>query len=108
MSFGRELIERLGGWANELAVPLMPPRVVSEGDDRHRLEFRQHNPHAVMVGKLIRAVSGLHGALFLAEAGYVAECGALLRTVLTSEEVSAIGEGSTGVASHRTRFGSLR
>ena len=93
MSFGRELIERLDGWANELAVPLMPPRVVSEGDDRHRLEFRQHNPHAVMVGKLIRAVSGLHGALFLAEAGYVAECGALLRTVSDfCTEVSAIGE----------------
>ena len=93
MSFGRELIERLGGWANELAVPLMPPRVVSEGDDRHRLEFRQHNPHAVMVGKLIRAVSGLHGALFLAEAGYVAECGALLRTVSDfCTEISAIGE----------------
>ena len=95
MNFARELIDRLDRWANELAVPLMPPRVVvvSEGDDRHRLEFRQHNPHAVMVGKLVRAVSGLHGALFLAEAGYVAECAALLRMVSDfCTEVSAIGE----------------
>ena len=93
MNFSRDLIERLDGWVNELAVPLMPPRVVPEGDDRLRLEFRQHIPNAVMVGKLVRAVSGLRGALLLAEAGYVAECAALLRMVSDfCTEVSAIGE----------------
>ena len=93
MSFGIELIERLDGWVNELTVPLMPPRKVPEGDDCLRLEFRQHIPHAVMVGKLVRAVSGLRGAFFLAEAGYVAECAALLRMVSDfCTEVSAIGE----------------
>ena len=93
MSLARELIDRLDGWVNELAVPLMPPRVVSEGDDRVRLEFREHIPHAVMVGKLVRAVSGLRGALLLAEAGYVVECAALLRMVSDfCTEVSAIGE----------------
>ena len=93
MSIGRELIERLDGWVNELAVPLMPPRVVTEGDDRLRLEFRQHIPHTVMVGKLVRAVSGLRGAFLLAEAGYVAECAALLRMVSDfCTEISAIGE----------------
>ena len=93
MSFERKLIERLGGWVNELAVPLMPPQKVPEGDDRLRLEFRQHIPHAVMVGKLVRAVSGLRGAFLLAEAGYVTECAALLRMVSDfCTEVFAIGE----------------
>ena len=93
MSFERELIERLGGWVNELAMPLMPPQKVPEGDDRLRLEFRQHIPHAVMVGKLVRAVSGLRAALLLAEAGYVTECGGLLRMVSDfCTEVTAIGE----------------
>lgn len=93
MTFARELIERLDGWVNDLAAPLMPPRVVPEGRDRLRLEFRLHVPHAVMVGKLVRAVSGLRGALLLAEAGYVAECAALLRMVSDfCTEASAIGE----------------
>lgn len=93
MSFARELIDRLDGWVNALAAPLMPPRVVPEGDDLLRLEFRQHIPHAVMVGKLVRAVGGLRGALVLAEAGYVAECAALLRMVSDfCTEISAIGE----------------
>ena len=93
MSFGRELIEQLDGWVNELTVPLIPPRKVPEGDDRLRLEFKHHTPHTVMVGKLVRAVSGLRGALFLAEAGYVTECASLLRMVSDfCTEVSAIGE----------------
>ncbi len=93
MSLPKEVIERLDGWVNELAAPLAPPRVVPEGDVLLRLEFREHIPHAVMVGKLVRAVSGLRAALLLAEAGYVAECAALLRMVSDfCTEVSAIGE----------------
>jgi hypothetical protein len=46
-----------------------------------------------MVGKLVRAVGGLRGALVLAEVGYVAECAALLRMASDfCTEVSAIGE----------------
>lgn len=93
MSFPRELIERLDGWVNDLAAPLMPPRVVREGSEHVRLEFKRHVPHAVMIGKLVRAVSGLRGALLVAEAGYVTECAALLRMVSDyCTEVSAIGE----------------
>ena len=92
-NFGRELIEQLDGWVNELTVPLMPPRKVPEGDDRLRLEFKHHTPHTVMVGKLVRAVSGLRAAFLLAETGYVAECVSLLRMVSDfCTEVSAIGE----------------
>jgi hypothetical protein len=70
----------------------MPPRIVPEGDDLIRLEFRQHLPHAVMIGKSVRAVSGLQAALVLADLGYVAECAALLRMVSDfCSEVTAIG-----------------
>jgi hypothetical protein len=92
-SFARELLNRIDAWVNELAAPLMPPRVVPEGADLLRLEFRLHIPHAVMVGKLVRAVSGIRAAVALAEIGYVAECAALLRMVFDfCTEVSAIGE----------------
>ena len=93
MDFARTLIDRLDGWVNELAAPLMPPRIIPEGDDSLRLEFRQHIPDAIMIGKLVRAVSGLRGALLLAEAGYVTECAALLRMVSDyCTEISAVGE----------------
>ena len=93
MSLATELIERLDHWVNELAKPLMPPRAVLEGADHVRLEFRLHLPHTVMVGKLVRAVSGLRAALALAQLGYVTECAALLRMVSDfCTEVSAVGE----------------
>jgi hypothetical protein len=93
VSFPHDLIDRLDGWVNDLAAPLVPPRVVPEGDNRFRLELRQHIPHAAMIGKLVRAVSGLRAALLLAEAGHVAECACVLRVVSDfCTEVSAIGE----------------
>jgi hypothetical protein len=93
VSFARGLIEQLDGWVNDLAAPLMPPRMVAEGDDLVRLEFRQHIPHAVMIGKSVRAVSGLRAALVLADLGYVAECAALLRMVSDfCTEITAVGE----------------
>ena len=91
--FARHLItNQLDRWVNQLAAPLMPPRMVPEGDDLIRLEFRHHTPHSVMVGKSIRAVSGIRAALVLADLGYVTECGALLRIVSDfCSEVIAIG-----------------
>ncbi len=93
MSLPTDLIEQLDGWVNDLATLLMPPRLVPEGSDLIRLEFRAHVPHAVMIGKLVRAVSGLRAALVLAEAGFLAECAGLLRMVSDfCTEVVAIGE----------------
>jgi hypothetical protein len=92
-SFARHLIEQLDEWVNDLAAPLLPPRMVPEGDALIRLEFRQHIPHAVMVGKSIRVVSGIRAALALADLGYVAECAALLRMVSDfCTEITAVGE----------------
>ena len=56
VGFARGLIALLDQWVNALAAPLMPPRIVSEGDDLVRLEFRKHIPHAVMIGKSVRAL----------------------------------------------------
>jgi hypothetical protein len=92
-NFARNLISQLGEWVNDLAAPLMPPRIVLEGDDLIRLEFREHIPHAVMVGKSVRAVSGLKAALVLADLGYLTECAALLRMVSDfCIEIKAIAE----------------
>ena len=73
-----DLIEKLDEWANKLAAPLLPP---IENPAADRLEFRQHIPHTVMIGKCVRAVSGVHAALALADLGYVAECAAIMRMV---------------------------
>ena len=93
----RDVIERLDGWVQTLASPLTPPRRVADGNDSVRLEFREHLPHSVMVGKCVRAVSGLYAALTLAESGFVAESAALLRMVSDfCTEIKAIGEALNG------------
>ena len=93
LSFARDLIDKLDGWVDKLAAPLMPPRMVVEEPDLIRLELREHIPHAVMIGKCVRAVSGIHAALALADLGYVVECAAVLRMVSDfCTEITAIGE----------------
>ena len=91
-SFARDLIDKLDGWVDKLAAPLMPPCTVVEAPDLMRLELREHIPHTVMIGKCVRAVSGIHAALALADLGYVVECAALLRMVSDfCTEITAIG-----------------
>lgn len=92
-TLGRSVIDQIEGWARQLAAPLLPLREVPEGDAEIRLEFQEHIPHAVMVGKCIRAVSGIRAAHVLAEVGYVAECAALLRIVSDfCTEITAVGK----------------
>jgi len=91
LSLGRNLVNQLERWANELAAPILPPREVEDGN-QVRLEFREHLPHTVMIGKSIRAVSGIRAALILCDLGYCAECAALLRIVSDfCTEIKAIG-----------------
>src|SRR5262245_9194995 len=88
----RSIIDQLDGWVNDLASPFVPPRVLTE-DGRTRLEFQQHTAQVVMIGKVIRAASGIKAALTLADVGFVAESAALLRMVSDfCTEVTAIGE----------------
>ena len=73
-----DLIDKLDEWTNKLAAPLLPP---VENAVTDRLEFSEHTPRTVMIGKCVRAVSGIHAALALVELGYVAECAAIMRMV---------------------------
>ena len=86
------ILEQLGSRVAELARPIVPPRRIDVGDKYVRLEFQQHLPHTVMIGKLVRIASGTRAAFVLAEAGFVTECGALLRIVSDfCTEVGVIG-----------------
>lgn len=85
-----DVIENLDEWANKLAAPVLPP---IENPAANRLEFRQHIPHTVMIGKCVRVVSGVHASLALADLGYVTECAAIMRTVSDfCNEINAIGK----------------
>lgn len=93
LALARDLIDRLDNWVNELASPLLPPRSLLEGTQYIRLQFRYQTPWAVMVGKLVRAASGIRAAMTLADQGFITESGALLRMVFDfCTEVTAIGE----------------
>ena len=86
-----DLIDRLDGWVDQLAAPLLPPHIVDD-DQGRRLELKFHKPQTVMIAKCVRAVSGLRASLVLAKLGHVAECGALLRIVSDfCTETTAIG-----------------
>ncbi len=86
-----DLIDRLDGWVDQLAAPLLPPHIVDD-DQGRRLELKFHKPQTVMIAKCVRAVSGLRASLVLAKLGHVAECGALLRIVSDfCTEIMAIG-----------------
>jgi hypothetical protein len=77
----REVINRLDEWVNALARPLLPLVATREPTGDYRLQFREEGPPALLVGKLVRAVSGIRAALVLADSGFITEAGALLRIV---------------------------
>ena len=92
LTYAYSILGQLDGWIEELARPIVPPRRIDEGDKYFRLEFQQHLPHTVMIGKLVRAASGIRAAFALSESGYVTESGAILRIVSDlCAEVGAIG-----------------
>ena len=92
MSLGRDIFGKLDGWATSLVTPVLPFLATPVGDEAIRLDFRQQIPQSVMLGKLVRAVSGLRGALVLAESGYITECASLLRIMSDfSTEIAVIG-----------------
>lgn len=92
MELAQAVFEQLDAWATRLVGPALPLRKTPVGTDAFRLDFRQQIPHSVMLGKLVRAVSGLRGARVLAESGYVTECAVVLRVVSDfCAEISVIG-----------------
>lgn len=92
LTYAYSVLSQLDDWIEKLARPIVPPRQIDEGEDNFRLEFQQHLPHTVMIGKLVRAASGIRAAFALSESGYVTESGAILRIVSDlCAEIGAIG-----------------
>ncbi len=93
----RRAIERLDEWLMALASPLLPLQQIPAGPPEingFQWAFREQTERAVCVGKAVRMVSGIRVALMLAEAGYIAECGTILRTVSDcTGEILSVCEG---------------
>ena len=91
-AYFESLINDIATWVTVLAKPITPPKPVPIGKDGLKLEFWDNNPETLMIGKLVRVVSGINAAMALAELGYVSECGAMLRIVSDfCEEIATIG-----------------
>lgn len=92
LTYAYSILGRLDGWVEQLARPIVPPRLAELDDNSARLELKQHLPHTVMIGKLVRIASGIRAAFVLSENGFVTESGAILRIVSDfCTEVGAIG-----------------
>jgi hypothetical protein len=90
----RRLLERLDEWLMPLAEPLLPLGQVPAGSGAFFWAFREQSDRAMLVGKAVRMISGVRAAMALAESGFIAECGTILRTVLDfAYEIIAICEG---------------
>jgi hypothetical protein len=91
------IIDRLDDWTHRLAAPVLPFQEVVEAGSGRRGYVFQHTEQLLIIGKIVRAVSGLHAALALAERGWLMECVAILRMVHEfCEEVGAVLESIRG------------
>jgi hypothetical protein len=94
----RDIVERLDGWLMELAAPLLPlkERPIDLGHTSGSVyEFREESERALVVGKAVRMASGIRVAMLLADQGYIAECGSILRmTGDFADEIICICEGA--------------
>jgi hypothetical protein len=93
----RHIMDRLDEWVVELASPLLPAEPV-EVNLPHMSgvlwKFREETERVVLVCKAVRMVSGIRVAFMLAELGYIAESGTILRTISDfSNEVISVCEG---------------
>jgi hypothetical protein len=105
----RRTIERLDAWLNALASPLLPLQRIPAGPPElggFQWIFQEQTERALLVGKTVRMISGIRAALVLADIGYIAECGTILRTVADFvNEVISICEGCIhGATTAQKRF----
>jgi hypothetical protein len=89
----RGIIDSLDEWIAEFTAPHLPLDKQAV-DDSYEWRFREETPEVLQLGKAVRAVTSIRGALLLADQGYTTEAGSLLR--MTSDfahEIIAVGEG---------------
>jgi len=93
----RRAIERVDEWLMALASPLLPLKQIPAGPPEangFQWAFPEQTERALCIGKAVRMVSGIRVALMLADKGYIAECGTILRTVSDfANEIFSICEG---------------
>src|ERR1700691_2213026 len=80
----RRLLILVEDWFVPLVQPFLPPkktRMKGGGIGNFYWDFEEHSAKTVMIGKAVRIISGLRGAIILADLGYVTECSTILRTI---------------------------
>lgn len=104
----RSIIGRLDGWFGALVSPLLPlvavPLPALGGG---YWAFKEQTPQVVMACKAVRMISGLRAALHLADMGFVAETGSLLRMVSDfADEILSLADGIRrgALTADQTRF----
>jgi hypothetical protein len=92
-------LSMLDKWFIPLVHPLLPcARVQIEGRPEGEFwwNFREKSARVVIIGKTVRAISGLRSAMILAGRGYTTECGTILRTVSDFRvEIGSLIDGET-------------
>jgi hypothetical protein len=100
----RRTIDRLEGWLATLAAPILPPKEVPVRGLGFYFAFRDETPYALMVGKAVRMISGIRAAMVLADLGFIAECGTVLRVVSDSAmEIGFVAEGCLSGSPNRAQ-----
>src|SRR5450759_1550075 len=90
----RKIVSGLDPWIAALARPHFPFRRVPARRGSYYWRFRDENAHALLVGKAVRVVTSLRGALLCADNRLTTEALSLLRLVSDfADEMIAIGEG---------------
>jgi hypothetical protein len=90
----RDIHSKLDRWVAALAAPHLPAQRVPDAGGSFHWEFSAQSPEIVQLAKAVRMTSGIRAAMFLADNGFVAECGIVLRTVSDFHaEIVALGEG---------------
>lgn len=88
----RKILDQADGWVTAFAKELPAAQKIPVRNS-FRWQHPEKTPEAVQVAKAVRALSGLRGALILADAKHSVECGTLLRTVADfSAEILYVGE----------------
>jgi hypothetical protein len=90
----RRIVAGFDPWIAALASPHLPFRKVPAAAGSYFWRFRDENAHALLVGKAVRIVTSLRGALLCADHRLNTEALSLLRMVSDfADEMIAVGEG---------------